>query len=294
MTDINLGYIGLSISDKSSWFRYAKDFLGVMEADQSPDGVDRLRIDDQEWRIALEAGDADDVAYLGFEVPDATELGAVGARLEKQGFSVKPGTVELRRERGVMDLLTSVTPDGLPIEIFYGPTVASHKPFVSPQGVTFVTGSQGLGHVALAVPASGIGEARRFYLDGLGFRQADIIRMAMGPEIAVDLEFYYGNPRHHTVALAPLPMASPKRLHHLMLQTETLDQVGFALDRANGADVRITQSLGRHSNDKMVSFYCATPSGFELEYGYGAIEIDEPEWRMARHDRISSWGHKRL
>jgi len=33
---------------------------------------------------------------------------------------------------------------------------------------------------------------------------------------------------------------------------------------------------------------------FELEYGYGAIEIHEPDWSMARHDRISAWGHHRV
>jgi biphenyl-2,3-diol 1,2-dioxygenase len=43
----------------------------------------------------------------------------------------------------------------------------------------------------------------------------------------------------------------------------------------------------------MVSFYCSTPSGIEIEYGYGAIEVPQADWRMARHDRISSWGHKR-
>jgi len=42
----------------------------------------------------------------------------------------------------------------------------------------------------------------------------------------------------------------------------------------------------------MVSFYVETPSGFELEYGYDAIQVDPRTWRMARYDKISSWGHK--
>ncbi|MBN9634385.1 MAG: VOC family protein, partial [Actinobacteria bacterium] len=44
------------------------------------------------------------------------------------------------------------------------------------------------------------------------------------------LEFYHCNARHHTLALIPAPM--PKRMHHFMLQANTLDEVGFALDRA--------------------------------------------------------------
>jgi hypothetical protein len=79
-----------------------------------------------------------------------------------------------------------------------------------------------------------------------------------------------------------------------MVQVQTLDQVGFALERVEASGTRLTQTLGRHSNDKMVSFYVATPSGFELEYGYDAIEVLGQTWTMGRHDKISSWGHKRL
>lgn len=178
------------------------------------------------------------------------------------------------------------------MELYYGPTQLSHSPFVSPTGARFVTGQQGLGHLALATVD--LAATRGFYLDLLGFRQSDMIRMAMGPDSHIDLEFYFCNPRHHTLAIAPLPMTPPKRLHHLMVQVETLDQVGFALDRLASTNTTLTQTLGRHSNDKMVSFYVSTPSGFELEYGYDAIEVDAPIWSMARHDKISSWGHKRL
>ena len=106
------------------------------------------------------------------------------------------------------------------------------------------------------------------------------------------MEFFHCNPRHHTVALVPVPAA--KRLHHFMLQVPTLDDVGFALERATAADVPITSSLGRHTNDHMVSFYARTPSGFEVEFGCGARTIDDAVWRIARHDKPSSWGHKRM
>jgi biphenyl-2,3-diol 1,2-dioxygenase len=133
--------------------------------------------------------------------------------------------------------------------------------------------------------------ARRFYQDLLGFRLSDIIRMQPGPQFAFDMEFFHCNPRHHTLALIPVPM--PKRLHHFMVQVSTLDAVGFALERANSAGTPITASLGRHTNDQMVSFYSRTPAGFEVEFGQGAIEVDDATWRVGRHDKPSSWGHKR-
>jgi biphenyl-2,3-diol 1,2-dioxygenase len=92
--------------------------------------------------------------------------------------------------------------------------------------------------------------------------------MRSGPDVTFDMEFFHCNPRHHTLALVPLP--APKQLHHFMLQAQSIDDVGFALERAGAAKVPITATLGRHTNDHMVSFYARTPSGFDVEFGYGA------------------------
>src|SRR3546814_10195357 len=75
--------------------------------------------------------------------------------------------------------------------------------------------------------------------------------------------FFYCNGRHHTFAFGKLP--GPKKLHHFMLQTNSMDDVGLAYDRFD-AERAIVMTLGRHTNDHMVSFYGATPSGFAVEY----------------------------
>jgi 2,3-dihydroxybiphenyl 1,2-dioxygenase len=292
MSVIGLGYVGLNVSSVDAWKTWARDFLGAMEGSSSPAGVERLRFDEHAWRIALEPGDKDDLAWIGLEVAGPDELGALKDRLVADGVAVEAGGDDLLAERGVMGLVRCLDPEGLGVEIYYGPTHLSEVPFVSPVGARFVTGAQGLGHVVLTT--GDLSATRRFYLDLLGFRQSDTIRMSMGPGFHIDLEFYFCNPRHHTLAVAPLPMPPPKRMHHLMVQVESLDQIGFALDRVERTNTRLVQSLGRHSNDKMVSFYVATPSGFELEYGYDAIQVEPETWTMARHDKISAWGHKRL
>jgi hypothetical protein len=52
-------------------------------------------------------------------------------------------------------------------------------------------------------------------------------------------------------------------------------------------------SLGRHTNDRMTSFYVRTPSGFEIEYGAGGRLIDMTEpWMPGHYDAMSFWGHK--
>ncbi len=173
------------------------------------------------------------------------------------------------------------------MEVYYGATELFEKPFNSPTGVTgFTTGDQGLGHNVLAVPD--IDAALDFYMKGLGFHLSDIIEWQMNDEITARIHFLHCNGRHHTLALAATPQV--KNVHHFMLETEQLDDVGFAYDKFD-ADGTVVMTLGRHTNDHMFSFYGATPSGFAVEYGWGARTV-EPGWSVVRYANISSWGHK--
>ncbi len=289
MTIGSLGYIGLQVRDPDAWSAFATGVLGLMPAEPAGEAR-RFRLDDLAWRIAVEAGDADDLNYLGFEVGGPAELEAMRIRLADAGLAVGNGDTDRLAERGVVGLISCLDPDGLKVEIFYGPTLRTETPFASPAGVGgFVTGEQGLGHVVLST--RDMAAARRFYQDLLGFRLSDTIRMRPAPKVSFDMEFFHCNRRHHTLALIPVPM--PRRLHHFMIQTPTLDAVGFAMERAQAAGAPITATLGRHTNDHMVSFYARTPGGFEVEFGCGAIEVDEATWRVGRHDAPSTWGHKR-
>ena len=102
------------------------------------------------------------------------------------------------------------------------------------------------------------------------------------------LHFFNCNRRHHTLALLPAP--SPKRLHHFMVESASLDDVGRAIDRME-RDSRILITFGRHTNDHMYSFYGITPSGFAVEFGCTPRDVDR-SWSVVRYDSISMWGHK--
>lgn len=291
MTISCLGYIGISASDPVAWKRLLGDILGLMEGPPDGDTV-RMRMDDQAWRIAIEKGDDDDLTYAGFEVAEASGLDVMREQLAGIGIETRRADRALCARRGVMDMIHCTDPTGLQVEIYYGPDVLTDRPFNSPAGVKrFVTGEQGMGHIFLNAPD--LTELRRFYTSGMGFRMSDIIHMPLDPskpDVSVDLEFYHCNPRHHTVGLAP---GEGKRLHHFMLELPTLDDVGFALDRAEYGGVPVPIPLGRHSNDLVTSFYLVAPSGFAIELGSGGVAIDE-NWRITRHTTPSSWGHRGL
>lgn len=279
-----LGYLELGVSSLSDWRAYAEDVLGT--ACVTLGDALGLRYDADAWRIRLVESGEDDIRCAGFEIGSGADLQAIASRLDSLGFPVREGTAEEAAGRGVDTLLVCHDPAGLRIELYRGDRSAG-RAFSSPRGVSgFVTGAQGLGHMVITVPDPAAAEA--FYMGGLGFLLSDHI--VLGPEgRQLTLTFLHCNPRHHTIAL--VPVQSPKRLNHIMLQVTTLDDVGHGLDAAQKAAVQISSSLGRHSNDHMVSFYMRSPSGFDIEYGFGGIEIDDATWQPQTHHATSFWGH---
>ena len=77
-----------------------------------------------------------------------------------------------------------------------------------------------------------------------------------------------------------------------MLQTQSIDDVGSTYYLCQDKGVPIARSIGRHTNDHMVSFYMNSPSGFEVEYGWGARVVDDSTWQVQLHTAGSIWGHK--
>ena len=286
----SLGYIGLGVKDIAGWRQYLSHVVGCDVSDHG-DGL-RARVDSREWRIAIEASGEDDIIFAGWEVKGPVELEALIAQIEAAGTQVARDTDgSLAAKRGVMNIASFTDPSGLRGEIFWGATDRTESPFVSLVGVrNFVTGAQGLGHIVIG--ASDMAAMTAFYRDVLGFKLSDHLDMRMGPHM-VPVDFYHCNSRHHTLAFAPTPPDMP-HLIHFMLQVDNFDDVGFAHDRFEAAGIRFATTIGRHSNDHMLSFYAYTPSGtnFEIEFGFGAREIDDATWLPVRIDTTSSWGHK--
>jgi 2,3-dihydroxybiphenyl 1,2-dioxygenase len=141
--------------------------------------------------------------------------------------------------------------------------------------------------VAQAEVVGAVERSFTFYTELLGFRLSDRV-VADVHGYKADIAFLHCNPRHHTIALGA---RDAKRVHHFMLEARSVDDVGLAFDRALAAGCRIMHTLGRHPNDRMLSFYATTPSGFQFEYGWGARLVDDATWKPEIHDRISEWGH---
>jgi biphenyl-2,3-diol 1,2-dioxygenase len=154
----------------------------------------------------------------------------------------------------------------------------------------FVAGALGFGHVFMYVDDIRLAES--FYCDVLGLRLSDYITW---PEADIDAVFLRCNPRHHSIAFATSSSALSGTLEHFMLETRTVDDVGRALDALHASPFSMFSALGRHTNDRMLSFYARTPSGFLVEYGCDALQVvSDNAWPVRRFTNGHTWGHARI
>jgi 3,4-dihydroxy-9,10-secoandrosta-1,3,5(10)-triene-9,17-dione 4,5-dioxygenase len=280
----SLGYLRVESTDPERWRVFGTKVLGMAEG-RGPSGAVYLRMDDFPARLIIVPGERDRLLASGWEARDAAAFDSVARVLSDAAVPVKHATDTELTQRRVARLLRFDDPSGNVHEVFAGAALDS-RPAITPYGTRFVTGDMGMGHVVL--PAADIDATLRFFTELLGFRLRDTMRLPLGPE-PLPMLFLGVNSRHHSLALAPFP-AEPG-IVHLMIETGSIDDVGLAMDRATRRGAPISASLGRHANDRMVSFYVKTPSGFDIEYGTGGLLVDDASWVARETTAISLWGH---
>jgi 3,4-dihydroxy-9,10-secoandrosta-1,3,5(10)-triene-9,17-dione 4,5-dioxygenase len=286
---VALGYIAVESTQPDRWRDFGADVLGAQPCSQSGSDELRLRIDTRPHRVIVVPGDRDHLHSVGWEVRNAETLEHIERSLRSAKVDFERARAEDAFQRRVGGLVRLEDPSGNRLELFHSPLLASTR-FVSPAGVSgFVTGDQGLGHVVL--PATSFDQTADFYTGVLGFRLTDRMRLGADGSGAggARLQFYHCNPRHHSLALMEAP--HPAGLVHLMLEVRNLDEVGFALDRCHRAEVPLSATLGRHTNDNMVSFYMKSPAGFDIEFGFGGMRLDLGNVSTSEITSVSDWGH---
>lgn len=284
-----VGYVGLNVSNLDAWEAFATNVLALQSSGRDKNGVLHLRMDEHEYRFALHEGPEDDIAYIGLEVASSEDLSLLAQRLQKMGVEGRVADRQFATARRVKELI-QFEHNGLSYEAYVGPTLLPQNPFHAPKSLDgFVTGDMGLGH--LVIYCNDLADTLKFFCEGMGFRLSDVIDRISNGEVN-SAHFLHCNARHHSVAVAKAT-GMEKKFHHVMIEVASVDDVGRAMDAAVANKVPIMQTLGRHTNDRMLSFYMRTPSGFWIEYGYGGRQIDPANWSVGRYDAGSSWGHRR-
>ena len=291
MSDLkSLGHITISTNDIDRWRHFAFGVLGFAEGKGPDSSALYLRMDERPARIIVVPGETDRVVTVGWEVRDHAALQRVKAALDGAGVAFKQLSVDEAETRRAEAVITFEDPAGTTLEVFHGPAL-DHSPVITPFGAKFVTGDQGLGHVV--VPATDPNGLFDFYTDVLGFRSRGAFRVPMPPEFGpVRVRFLGINGRHHSLAIVPAAHQRDPGVVHVMVEVDTLDAVGQALDRINAEGIQLSSTLGRHTNDKMVSFYVRAPGDWDIEFGTDGMRVDETYYTAEEITADSYWGHQ--
>ena len=289
MTVKALGYVVIQATDMNKWDDFLTNVVGVMSAGEDETGARLYRVDARPFRLRIERGPEDRFLTAGYELTS----GSFDETLEiirNSGQVVTLASDEEARLRGVDALATTSDPAGNGLEFYHGDSV-SDEPFLSPLGIKkFVTGDMGMGHAVFAAPD--FRKSHDFY-KAIGFADTDIPAISpTGPDGPI-MRFAFmhaSNGRHHSIAIGEMPVP-PSRCIHIMLEVESLDEVGRAYDRVLAAGCPVSATIGKHMNDEMVSFYVQTPGGFDLEFGYDGMQINPEDWQPTAHEEVSQWGH---
>ena len=274
-----LGYVGFNVTDLEAWRSFASG-LGMQVVNAGPNTI-HMRMDQRPFRMFATQSSRDGLACIGLEVADVQTMANLALQLGQGSALVHAVSLDECRAREVESMVWLSDPDGNRIELFHGPRPAA-SPFIPNVAIGgFRTGELGFGHVVLQTPHL---KAMSDFYQELGFRTSDYM------DAPIEARFMHTNARHHSLALIQSPEA---KIHHVMIEYLHLDDVGRLYDVAQAEPDRIVSTLGRHSNDHMLSFYSRTPSGFMIETGWAGRLIDVDTWEQERIVTPSLWGHER-
>lgn len=287
---VHLGYIVIESNRFADWRRFGTDAIGMHHDGISRD-VMRFRLDEHECRFLIRRGPAEDVVAIGWHVDDHASFEQIEARIRAHGVPVVRSSDEEAALRGVERMLCFPGPKGIVQEIYTTPVLSSEPLRMLASG--WVTGDSGMGHVAITSAKPTL--MRGYYNTVFDARLTDYIDETISG-VKLKIRFLRVNERHHSIAIAAvrgLPIDPIRtRVQHLNIQADSLDDLALSYERVHELGFDMALSVGQHTNDKELSYYARTPSGFEWEVGWNPIVIDESTWEPSTHQGISIWGHK--
>lgn len=287
---VHLGYVVVETEKFADWRRFGHDAIGMHVDDTLPDLM-RFRLDEHDCRFLLQRGPAEDVTALGWQLDDHGSLDEILSRVTGRGVPITEGTAEQAALRGVERLVRFPGPNGLIQEIFVRASTSPSPLDMRVRG-GFVTGDAGIGHVAIMTTKPH--QMRGYYNAVFDARLSDFIDETISG-VKVKIRFLRVNQRHHSVAIAAVnwPPINPirTRIQHLNIQVADLDDMTASYQRVKELGFDMALGVGQHTNDRELSYYAVTPSGFEWEVGWNPIVVDENTWEPTTHQGISIWGH---
>lgn len=287
-----LGYVVVESRRLTDWNRFGADAIGLHVDELTRDTL-RFRLDDRECRFLVQLGPAEDVIAAGWEIDDHETFEVVLGRVAAAGLPVVEGSPEEATLRGVERLWRFPGPKGIATEVFTRARTTAAP--LRMRNTAFVTGRSGMGH--LAITTTRPEQLHTYWNNLLDLRLSDRIVERVGPA-KLNIRFLRSGQRHHSIALANVAglALDPVRtsVQHVNIEIATLEDLLAGFHRVTELGFAMAWSIGQHTNDRELSYYCVTPSGFELEVGWNPVLVTperEETWEPTTYQGISLWGH---
>jgi 2,3-dihydroxybiphenyl 1,2-dioxygenase len=287
---VSLGYLVIESARFTDWRRFGAEAIGMHVDDVTNDAM-RFRLDDHACRFLVQRGPAEDVTAMGWQARDHETFDEILRRVTTHGVPATAGTAEEAALRGVERLVRFPGPNGLTQEVFVRAATGDGPLTLRAVG-GFVTGEYGLGHVAITSKRPH--QVRGYFDTVFDARLSDYIDETING-MKLKIRFLRMNARHHSVAIAAvsrLPVNPIRtKVQHLNVQVSDLDDMTRSYERVTALGFGMALDVGQHTNDRELSYYAVTPSGFEWEVGWNPLVVDETTWEPTTYQGISIWGH---
>lgn len=289
-SQIQVGYMLVESERLAEWKRFAKDGLGLHLEEERED-ILAFRIDAHQRRLIVRRGVAEDVVAIGIQLHDDSALQEVKSRLLQRKIAFMHGDQQGALERGVKAYWTLEGPKKMSVEFFTDALITSEPLRMLTSG--FITGSSGMSHAAITSRKPE--KILQFWQEIFDARVSDTIEEKIAG-VMMDIKFLRFNERHHSIAIAATrglrmdPIRT--KVQHINLLVTSMDDLVAAYRRLLNLGFEMAHEIGQHPNDKELSFYVQSPSGFEVELGWNALTVDEATWKVNDYYGISLWGHK--
>lgn len=293
-----LGYVIIEAKKPQEWHSFLTQIVGFMPAPMMPQNDELLhfKMDEYQWRVAIQKSERDRLTTAGWEVAHKDDFDQAIEELHQAGVIFEWLKPEACKQRAVREAVRFKDPAGNIIELFYAMKL-DYQRINSPANVkafeTGYHGDMGLGHFVL--PTKYFNECFDFYKNVLGFGETDYMHFHFAPEPhdpGQGLHFMHvNNPRHHSLAIYQDPNPPAHNCIHLMFEVKDVDEVGYFIDRCKQNNIKIVSTLGRHSNDLMLSVYVESPGGFAIEFGCEGVQLDWENYKPTESSVPSLWGH---
>lgn len=287
---ISMGYLLIESQRLDDWKSFLHQGIGL-HLESEGDNLLSFRMDAHRSRIMVRRGDAEDVVAVGWQINNAENFQRLTERLRSYNIALRMGNDGEAAMRGVTSFVSFTGPKGLTHEIFT-------EALTSPQPLDmlcsgFLTAEHGMGHIAITSRRPE--KMLRFWTEIFNARISDRITENIAGN-TLDIVFLRLNPRHHSLAIAAvrdLPIDPIRtQIQHFNMLVNSMEDLSQAYSRLKSLGYEMAHEIGQHPNDKEVSFYVLSPSGFEVEVGWNALAVDEATWQPTHYYGISLWGHK--